>query len=495
MTTPIQAAIEALPRYDLDHTYEGGSMWSHPDGDYFKADDVLAALQAAPAQECKWPMCLPEHEQVKLADDVMSMLSGEAPAPGSIDTPIPTWQERLGKFFNAEEARYDPHHRAMCAEIADLRAHIAQVQANSDDIAAHLGAMTKTATALRAQLAQRAASVDALVTGVPSMIVSQAGLNVAKQLDYYVNTRCDVDAIYVAMRNAEMKLAAPAPIADEVANREAEQRERMNARFAGRPTTPATADFDLPAPNDASKASAPDAPAEGGNQWRGSLAQVVWDVPLPERSDKYRSGFVDAKQAVLQALRDAGFDRAAAAPDAPAGDFPPLPEPDKIHHDELHGEAHYWDDDSMRAYVLADRAGRAAAAPAGKGDIADPVFRNWCSQNGMWAISSERKAFDEAVAIGIARAAAAPAGHAEPVAYALFEKNGNPRVWFGDYAMATSWALVHGFAPSDLVPLVAAPVAAEPILLRKCTHNGVKAGMSCPFCSLAPVAAEPAAKA
>lgn len=54
-------------------------------------------------------------------------------------------------------------------------------------------------------------------------------------------------------------------------------------------------------------------PAPG--EWRGSLAQVVCDVPLPDRNDKYQAGFVDAKQAVLRALRKAGFDRAAIAPD------------------------------------------------------------------------------------------------------------------------------------------------------------------------------------
>lgn len=36
----------------------------------------------------------------------------------------------------------------------------------------------------------------------------------------------------------------------QIHKREATQRERMNARFANRPKTPATADFDLPASND-----------------------------------------------------------------------------------------------------------------------------------------------------------------------------------------------------------------------------------------------------
>ena len=36
----------------------------------------------------------------------------------------------------------------------------------------------------------------------------------------------------------------------QILKRETEQRERMNARFANRGKTPATSDFDLPAPND-----------------------------------------------------------------------------------------------------------------------------------------------------------------------------------------------------------------------------------------------------
>jgi len=44
--------------------------------------------------------------------------------------------------------------------------------------------------------------------------------------------------------------ATAAIAAMEQIARENVQRERISARFAGRGTTPATADFDLPAPND-----------------------------------------------------------------------------------------------------------------------------------------------------------------------------------------------------------------------------------------------------
>jgi hypothetical protein len=57
----------------------------------------------------------------------------------------------------------------------------------------------------------------------------------------------------------------------------------------------------------------------------------------------------------------------------------------------------------LRDDEIADLRAALAAATAPQpvaGDIADPVFRDWCGRNGMWAITSERKAFDEAVAIG-----------------------------------------------------------------------------------------------
>ncbi|WP_459199278.1 hypothetical protein ACQVRX_01625 [Ralstonia pseudosolanacearum] len=47
----------------------------------------------------------------------------------------------------------------------------------------------------------------------------------------------------------ESALAAALMLA-QIHKREAAQRERMNARFANRAKTPATADFDLPSPND-----------------------------------------------------------------------------------------------------------------------------------------------------------------------------------------------------------------------------------------------------
>lgn len=47
-------------------------------------------------------------------------------------------------------------------------------------------------------------------------------------------------------------------------------------------------------------------------EWRGSLAQVICDVPIPEGSYKYQHGFVTAKETILEALRKAGFDALSA---------------------------------------------------------------------------------------------------------------------------------------------------------------------------------------
>lgn len=60
--------------------------------------------------------------------------------------------------------------------------------------------------------------------------------------------------------------------------------------------------------------TAPD-PAAGvqGDAWRGCIAQIVVDTPMPKGSDKYQSGFVDAKESILSRLRDAGYLNATAS--------------------------------------------------------------------------------------------------------------------------------------------------------------------------------------
>lgn len=86
------------------------------------------------------------------------------------------------------------------------------------------------------------------------------------------------------MRRTPMKRAAPKPPAVErtrVAVEET-QRKRMQARFANRPATPATADFDLPAADDGSTAP----PIRQQPAPRVSVPRAVKTYPL--------SMFVDA---------------------------------------------------------------------------------------------------------------------------------------------------------------------------------------------------------
>lgn len=67
-----------------------------------------------------------------------------------------------------------------------------------------------------------------------------------------------------------------------------------------------------------------------------------------------------------------------------------------------------WDDDCVPPLYTypAIKPAAAPVAAAVQGDIKDPIFRDWCGRNGMWAVTRDRKAFDEAVAIG--RAASKP---------------------------------------------------------------------------------------
>lgn len=186
---------------------------------------------------------------------------------------------------------------------------------------------------------------------------------------------------------------ASAPDARAVA--EADQRTKMEARFANRPRTAATADFDLPAPND-----------------------------------------------------------------APAGDLPPLPA--ALH--QLDFGPHSTSDVAamMRAYVIADRAAR-QFAPVDR--YAEKLRAVWADLSKMIEENTGKpcssEPFDDLAALLAARAAVAPAGHAEPVAY-ITRKN---LVALKEKGMAYATGFM---AASDQIPLYdtparwAAPVAAEP---------------------------------
>lgn len=48
----------------------------------------------------------------------------------------------------------------------------------------------------------------------------------------------------------------------------------------------------------------PEANADA-KEWHGSIAQIICDIPLPDRSTEYQHGFVTAKETILDALRKA----------------------------------------------------------------------------------------------------------------------------------------------------------------------------------------------
>lgn len=205
MTTTIQAAIEALTRYEISgHDY---SVDAESQGEYLLRSDVIAALQAAqPAGSCNGPTAgvaitdcrsdagiatglidgiiamsrvlrnAPDSHAVKEAlidlrkdEDVRALFSTAAQPVQSIDTAIPTWQERSEAAMST--AKWYPAGHYKDEEIADLRAHIAQ----------------------RAPVADVGAIVDYIYEMVGSV-----------HRDDLIN-------------HVRGMLAAPAPIADEVA--------------------------------------------------------------------------------------------------------------------------------------------------------------------------------------------------------------------------------------------------------------------------------------
>ncbi len=288
MTTPIQAAIEALTKIarwhgefpDTGRTWDhgtpmsyGAAFGSNGERDYMRqvALDVLAALQAALAQ-------------------------------GSIDT----------------------------AEFSALAARYGNSKAGKDYMA--LVAHTD------AHIVQRAASGDARTEFEAWMQANAPRTNINRlPSGHYEAPRVeDLWKDYLKRR------ATPAPIADEVAGSIGDVHDfrELAIQYRNQPTRDsyramcACIDARLPA-------SAPAAcPKCNGSGRRGA-------DPRPE-----------------DCVACDGEGVIASAPDAPAGDLPPLPEPWRYY--DIEG----YSPDHMHAYVLADRAARGAAAPAGH---AEPV--------------------------------------------------------------------------------------------------------------------------
>ncbi|HEX8610217.1 MAG TPA: hypothetical protein VF800_02930 [Telluria sp.] len=393
----IQAAIDALTR----HAPVQGELVQHKGGNWLWRPDVLAAIQAAPAQ-------------------------------GSIDTALPkTWRERAFAELGHRYTGYK-HDSFMEAEIADLRAYIAQRAAPEDGERKRINAYETLVKALRSQLnevqkqvetnlgaagmlaseraanaqltaeleiAQRAASADAFPEGdqgAPLGYLDDRPVFVGAELEQRVrdgwvrhNAQESWRGLQIDWKN-DMRWAAPAPSADEV----------PDDTVAWLITLPdgelelGTAYFDKdeaddyiendakegcyltelivrpPAPN----ASAPsrDDQCQVCGAWFCECSSVrkasAPDAPAMKRAD---APTVIAN--VRAKLEAAGFlpVGAGAAPDAPAGDLPPLPE--TRYNGCGDGSEPLYTPDMMHAYVLADRA---AVAPAGHAEPARAPFQH-----------------------------------------------------------------------------------------------------------------------
>lgn len=385
MTTSIQAVIEALPRYD-----QMGTSWpirEFKNGAYLKREDVLAALQAAPAQ-------------------------------GSIDT---------------------TEFRAMLESMYKTQFPVRHIEAIIKHIDAHI--------------AQRAARA------VAPIAEEGAGGSCCDTPE-----KCPID-----YRDCPYRGSPPAPkastdeVADKWAHTDAEklaraERALIRAGFEDRGGQEWAPPIGKP-PRFITDASAPDAPAgdlppfpkPGYNDAMfGSGCAFTHEqmhaYVLADRAARHLdTGMLELVITQLNerlANADAHIERLEAA--APAGDLPPLPAFGEMgwrKNSSVNGGAkeHLYSADQMRAYYqLGVQRGaeltaatyspmlKAAAAPAG--DLlanlieATAMFRYYEAQHrAKNTEDSLKKAEVNAELAGrfeatIARAAAAPAGHAEPAA-------------------------------------------------------------------------------
>lgn len=373
MTTPIQAAIEALTRYSLAHVL-GAMVPNSPSGKtfFYRCDDVLAALQAEPAQ-----VSIDVPGWKALAEKAIEVLNRHI-VPGGLSD-----KSALSELYGIFDG---PAYRAV--HIAQRAASVAGPEKTA------LFPITICGTPMREYAtgkwenaewpSERAASGDAPVAWRKGQYGYQTLFNAIA--DSVRSTQTRTMNISVEAFEKSMASATPAPIANEVVEQklrfaigslveigrgdgekasfarrvrddlnnatlwqecppapkassreeaEARQRDVLAKRFASRATTPATADFDLPAPNDAPRASTSVDCQECGHG--------------PQHDP---SCSVTPK---------------ASAPDAPAGEFPPPAELPKWHEstrDRLIDAAYCNGFNACRDAVIA------AAAPAGH---AEPV--------------------------------------------------------------------------------------------------------------------------
>ncbi len=467
MTTHIQAAIEALTK-----------ILNNTDDEYAArvSNDALAALQAAqPVQEdhllkiisYAYQVC-GAHDVDKRILDVLSDPEGattdqvEAMLPyfllaqpvQSIDTALPaTWKERLG--VNWARAHAALREDTMQREIADLRAHIAQRAPSGDEFNSEvLGRVTTYLSQFPEFQPVGDNTADQTFRNIVDCIelLRAAPAPIADEDEEESDTETRSYQIAAKLRKRGL-----APIADEVAGdpldwpipcdlvddavtlrkgvklRTVLARMKMLSALCGS-NLPKAYRYDVEHPNDglngAPKASVPDEPDTVRDLDRIGMqfAADLCALPVVGTSDARNVDYLTRQDVMnlVVAWRAAWNKNSASrppidrAPDAPAGDLlANLIEAASILRSyEVYHRAKNTEDSLKKAEVNAELAGRFEAT--------------------------------------IARAAAAPAGHAEPVAWGLLEPYDQELTT--DPVLADYWKR----KGRKITPLFAAPVAAEP---------------------------------
>ncbi len=413
MTTTIQETIEALPRY----TPESNHCEQWPDGKYLWRDDVLVALQAAPTQ-------------------------------GSIDT-----AEFRSLLFRTRVTVHDEE--AIANLVAHIDAHIAQRAASGDAPASRVwdefgrtnaGDQTGgTVQRFGFDLSGKRPDIIPATNGAYVYYsdylelfkhIAQRAANVLTCAECNDAGGKEVGSGLLGPDWEECKAclgrAAPAPIADGVAG-------EFNSEVLGRVTTYLS--------------QFPEFQPVGDSSADQTFRNIVDCIELLRNAPKASAPATDHLNDAINMVS------------APAGDLPPLPEQpqqltayweceDCAGHGvvgELQSMGHFQPPEAatcsacdgkgrtkteaflpeqMHAYVLADRAARAAAAPAGH---AEPMAKPVHDENARYAI-------DSAISFGV---------------------HGINKPPSDDHWLMSYWVIGNRMAAYERAEKVAAPVAAE----------------------------------
>lgn len=255
-------------------------------------------------ENAEWPS-----ERAASGDEVagsapVPVEAGELPQMPDLPKYLKTTNRGTPLFYVGQMIDFARAYGELCRDTSSTVSRVAITpDIHSDDIA-----VDRFAAALKAEMAEQQAKGRSGWDDPAQCHVQDLAISIVRQIDNGNLLAASNYAMMLFNRGAwpadlvgamslhiqSQRRAAPAPIADEVAGdgcdrqvfssricekgtrgcaishsikassreeAEARQRDVLARRSAGRATTPATADFDLPAPSDAPKASAPDAQA------------------------------------------------------------------------------------------------------------------------------------------------------------------------------------------------------------------------------------------